>query len=452
MSKIAIIISREYVTRVRKKSFLIMSIVGPILFAGLMIGPAWLGQMEDTEEKIIAVADSTHLFIGEFPETEYIKFDYLPTADIQKTKDQFYNSPYYAILYINKTVINQNIGDDNTSYVQLFSDKSPSLGVQMHISNAIEKRLERDKLKTFGIEERVLKSIKSNVKVKSVKLSKTGEEKENNFTLAMIIGYIVGFMIYFTIFFSGSQVMRGVIEEKTNRIIEVIISSVKPFQLMMGKIIGVGLVALTQFALWGLLTVALYAVTVPILMPDVVKMQQSVQVENFGESGSELNAQAPVNDEMTSEIKEMLGALSAINFGIVIGSFIFFFLGGYFLYAAMFAAIGSAVDSETDTQQFMLPVTLPMIFAIIVMVNIVQNPESPLAFWFSIIPFTSPIVMMARIPFGVPYSQIILSAVILVITFITFTWLAAKVYRTGVLMYGKKTSWKEMWKWLRYSN
>lgn len=452
MSKITTIVSREYTTRVRKKSFLIMSIVGPLLFASLMIAPAWLAQMEDTEEKLIAVADSSQLFIGEFPETEYLKFEYLPDADVQRFKDQFYESPYYAVLYINKTIVNQPIGKDNAAEVYLFSDKSPSLGVQMHISNAIEKRLEGDKLKTYGIDENILKSIKTNVKVKSIKLTKSGEEKVNNFNLAMVLGYVVGFLIYFTIFFSGAQVMRGVIEEKTNRIIEVIISSVKPFELMMGKIIGVGLVALTQFALWGVLTFGLYAAVIPFLMPDTAKLQQEVKVENFMDSGSSLGAQAPVNDEMTNEISEMLGALNHINFSVVILSFVFFFFGGYFLYAAMFAAIGSAVDNEADTQQFMLPVTLPLVFAIVIMINVVQNPESSMAFWFSIIPFTSPIVMMARIPFGVPYSEIILSAVILIITFILTTWLAGKIYRTGILMYGKKASWKEMLKWLRYKN
>ena len=444
MSKIATIISREYVTRVRKKSFLIMSIVGPLLFASLMIAPAWMAQMEDTEVKLIAVADSSQLFIGEFPETEYIKFAYMPDADVQKYKDGFYESPYYAVLFISHVVAN------SPNAVHLYSDKSPGLGVQMHISNAIEKRLERDKLKTFGIEESTLNAIKTNIKIRSVKLSKTGDEKENNFTLTMIIGYISGFLIYFTIFFIVAQVMRGVIEEKTSRIIEVIISSVKPFQLMMGKIIGVGLVALTQFALWGALTMALYAIAIPLLMPDMANMSHEVQVESLMESSSSLNAQMPENDELTSELTNMMGALGRINFTVIIISFIFFFFGGYFLYSALFAAVGSAVDNEADTQQFMMPLTIPLIIAIVVMMNIAQNPESTLVFWFSIIPFTSPIVMMARIPFGVPYSEIILSAIILVVTFIFTTWLAAKIYRTGILMYGKKSGWKEIWKWIKY--
>jgi len=430
-----------------------MSIVGPIFFAGLMIAPTWLAKMEDTEEKLIAVADSTHLFIGEFPETDYIKFEYLPDAQFQKYKDDFFNSSYYAILYIGQNVVNSSIATNNSSKkstVLLYSDKSTSLGVQMHIANAIEKRLEKDQLKAFGIDEGILQAVKTDVNVKSIKLSKTGEEKESNFNLYMILGYLMGFLIYFTIFFSGTQVMRGVIEEKTNRIIEVIVSSVKPFELMMGKIVGVGLVALTQFALWAALSIGLYVAVVPLVMPDVAKMSQEVQIETLTENGSIMNAQAPVNDEFASDISNMLGALDNINFVAIILSFIFFFFGGYFLYASMFAAIGSAVDNEADTQQFMLPITMPLILAIVIMINVVQNPESPLAFWFSIIPFTSPVVMMARIPFGIPWTEVILSAVLLLGTFIVFTWLAGKIYRTGILMYGKKTSWKEMWKWLRY--
>ncbi len=446
MNKILTIISREFLTRVKQKSFIIMSLLGPVLFAALMIAPAWISQMEDTEEKLIAVCDSSHLFIGQLPETNYIKFEYMPDANIEKYKTNFYNSPYYAVLFISHVVVNSE------NAVHLYSDKSPSLGLQMHISNAIEKKLENDKLKAFGIEESTLRAIKTNVNVRAVKLSKTGDEKESNFTIAMVLGYLAGFLIYFVIFMSGSQVMRGVIEEKTNRIIEVIVSSVKPFELMMGKILGVGLVALTQFALWGLLTIGLYSTIVPLLLPDTAKISQVNTVQNFGQTGSTLAAEQPEMEELTGKISDMLGSLNSINFTVVIVSFLIFFFGGYFLYGAIFAAIGSAVDSEADTQQFMLPVTLPMILAIIVMTNAIQNPESQLAYWFSIIPFTSPIVMMVRIPFGVPYSQIALSAFLLIITFIAFTWIAGKVYRTGILMYGKKTSWAELWKWIKYKN
>jgi len=421
-----------------------MSIIGPILFATLMIAPAWLSQVEDKEEKTIAVADSSHLFFNQLPETDYLKFVYLPDANIDKYKTDFYKENYYAILYISQVVANSN------NSVFLFSDKSPSLNIQMHIANAIEKRLENDKLAAYGIDQQVLKAVKTNVSVKSIKLDKTGEEQESNFTLMMVLGYLVGFIIYFAIFFSGSQVMRGVIEEKTNRIIEVIISSVKPFQLMMGKIMGVGLVALTQFAIWGFLTFAIYNAVAPMIMPDVSKMQKELHIQELSQTGSSMQTAQPVNDESGTEITEMFSSIKDIHFGVIIFSFLFFFFGGFFLYGSIFAAIGSAVDSESDTQQFMLPVTIPLILAMVVMINAIQNPESSIAFWFSIIPLTSPVVMMARIPFGVPYSQVFLSAGLLIITFVLFTWMAGKIYRTGILMYGKKSSWKEMWKWLRY--
>lgn len=429
-----------------------MSILGPLLFAGLMITPTWLAQMEDKEVKLIAVADSSHLFLGELPETDYIKFEYLPNANIEPYKKHIDESKYYAVLYIHSGIVNRAFSKDSQSDVYLYSDKSPSLGVQMHISNSIEKKLESDKLKAYGIDENVLKTVKTNVNVRSIKISESGEEKVNNFNLDMIVGYLMGFLIYFSIFFSGTQVMRGVIEEKTNRIVEVIISSVKPFQLMIGKILGVGLVALTQFLLWGVLTIGIYFTVMPLIMPDTANLKQQQTVETFMDAGSTLQQQTPVDDEMNSMVSEMMGSLNSINFGVIIFSFLFFYFGGYFLYAAMFAAIGSAVDNETDTQQFVLPVTLPMIIAIIAMVNVIQNPESAIAQWLSIIPFTSPVIMMARIPHGVPIPQVILSAVLLVGTFIFLTWIAAKIYRTGILMYGKKTSWKEMWKWLTYKN
>lgn len=445
LEKIWTIISREYSTRVKKKSFIIMSIIGPVLFASLMIAPAWMSQMEDTEVKVIAVADSSHLFYKAFPETDYIKFEYLPDADIVKYKHNYNQSQYYAILYISHIIVN------TTNAVILYSDKSPGLSVRMHISNAIEKKLEHEKLKAYNIDEHVLNAIQTNITIRSVKLNELGEEKENNFTLAMIIGYLVGFIIYFTIMFSGTQVMRGVIEEKTSRIIEVIISSVKPFQLMLGKIIGIGLVALTQFVLWGVLTIGLYTTVAPFIMPDVSEVQKQMQVQNI-DSGSSLQAHQPVQEDVNPEIRALFVSLTNINFGTIIFSFLFFFIGGYFLYAAMFAAVGSAIDGETDTQQFVLPVTIPLMLGMIVMINTVQNPESALSYWCSLIPFTSPIVMMARIPFGVPISQVLFAALLLIITFIVFTWLAGKVYRTGILMYGKKSSWREILKWINYKN
>ena len=265
---------------------------------------------------------------------------------------------------------------------------------------------------------------------------------------------VTGLMIYMFIFLFGVQVMRGVIEEKTNRIVEVIVSSVKPFQLMMGKIVGVALVGLTQFILWITFTAAIIF-TVQMAFPDKFKLPEQKQVVmQSPHTGSDANAGTPqvknTHGEENAQYSGFLQALSAIPYPTIIASFLFYFLFGYLLYGALFALVGSAVDNETDTQQFMLPVTIPLIFSIVMLQAIIMNPNGTLAFWLSMIPLTSPIVMMIRIPFGVPWGQVILSGALLIAGFLGATWLAAKVYRTGILMYGKKVDYRELWKWIRY--
>lgn len=446
MNKISLIIKREYLTRVKKKSFIIMSIVGPILMAALIIVPVWLAQIEDEEEKIIAVIDSSSVFTNTIPDTKYLKFIFLENTTVHKVKEQFSETGYYALLYIPHIIFS------NPKGIQLFSYKQPSLGVKMHISNAIEKEIERLKLKASGIDEDILKSIKTNVRILTYKWTAEGREEQSFTELAMIVGLVSGILIYMFIFMYGAQVMRGVIEEKTSRIVEVIVSSVRPFQLMMGKIVGVAMVGLTQFLLWIVFTfiivTAVQAIffSSPSLFPD-----EQAPTQNILSSSSFQNAQS-IDDEKIDEIKDMLSSIKNIDFKVILGSFLFFFLGGYLLYASCFAAIGSAVDSEADTQQFMIPITIPLILAIVMIQSIIQNPDSQLSFWFSIIPFTSPIIMMVRIPFGVPYSEIALSMILLILTFIATTWLAGKIYRTGILMYGKKINYKELWKWIRYKS
>jgi ABC-2 type transport system permease protein len=270
----------------------------------------------------------------------------------------------------------------------------------------------------------------------------------------MVLAYLSGFLMYMLVFIFGSQVMRGVIEEKTSRVVEVIVSSVKPIQLMMGKIIGIALVGLTQFLIWVFLTVGIAGV----LKATILKKENLTEVsQNMTKSIMTQDQQAGIETQ-ASQMNPQIAQFSkvfdnAMNqpWGLIIICFIFYFVTGYLLYASIFAAIGSAVDNETETQQFMLPVTIPIILALMVAMGTMQNPESSLSFWCSLIPLTSPVVMVARLPFGVPLWQIGVSMIVMVITFISFVWMAAKVYRTGILMYGKKTSWKEMWKWLRYS-
>ncbi|MFO7940633.1 MAG: ABC transporter permease [Bacteroidales bacterium] len=446
MNKINIIIAREYLSRVKKKSFIVMTVLGPLLFAALMIAPAWIASMEDTEVKTVAVIDSSGLFQKRLPETEYIKFTYLQNQSVEEVRESFEDSGYYALLYIPHIITYVPNG------VQLYSDKQAGFGLTSHISGSIEKIVEQQKMQAAGVKEEVLQSIRTDVNIRTIQWTKDGKQRENSTVVTTILGYISGFLIYMFIFMFGAQVMRGVIEEKTSRIVEIIVSSAKPFQLMMGKIVGLGLVGLTQFMLWVVLTLALVSVGKATLFPELgTPNTQEVVTQNImsQQPGGEQLAEA--NDIANPDkIQEIFSAIGQINFVVVIGAFLFYFLGGYLLYSSLFAAVGAAVDNETETQQFMLPITIPLILGFIIMMNAVQNPQGSLAFWGSIIPFTSPIVMMVRIPFGVPIEDFLLSAGLLVLTFIGTTWLAGKIYRTGILMYGKKVNYKELWKWIRY--
>ncbi len=457
MNKIKLVLQREYLTRVRKKTFIVMTILGPLLFGAILIAPAWLAGLESTQTKNIAVIDSSHIFINKLPETETIQFTYLENKDVENMRKRFERTNYYGVLYITHLVANTK------SSVVFYSDQQPSLSVKSHISSSIEKIIEQRKLRAAGIDENILQSVRTSINMRTIQWTEEGKEKESSTELAMIVGYIGGFLIYFFIFLFGAQVMRGVIEEKTNRIVEIIISSVKPFQLMMGKIIGIGLVGLTQFGLWVVLTLTIITGAQSMLAPELgtpsaQQVSPSSIMEKQGDTqnyAAPFQPPAPTQSEQDGDnlqVKHLFRALEDINFGVIIGTFIFFFLGGYLLYGSLFAAVGSAVDNETDTQQFMLPITIPLILAIIVLVSGISNPQGSIAFWFSIIPFTSPIVMMARLPFGVPEWQVLLSMALLILTFIGTTWLSGKIYRTGILMYGKKVNYRELWKWIRYRN
>lgn len=425
-----------------------MSILGPVIFAAFLVLPTWLASMEDKEEKTIAVIDKTSLTYGVLEETEYLKFVYLEDMDVNTVKESFEATGYYALLYIPENIIYSNTP-------VLYSEKQPNLATISHISKSIEDEIERQKLKAENIEnlDKILQSVETDINLVSKIWTEEGETRESSTEITMGLGYISGFLIYFFIFLFGAMVMRGVIEEKTSRIVEVIISSVKPFQLMMGKIIGVGMVGLTQFLIWVILTIGIVSVVqnkiVPEQNPDGIEISTS---QDLMSTSGQMTEDVIAQSENMDMAQEIFSSFDNINIGLILGMFLFFFMFGYLLYASFFAMIGSAADNETDTQQFMLPVTLPLILAIFVMLNAIQNPEGPIAFWFSIIPFTSPIVMMVRVPFEPPVWQLLLSAVLLILTFIGSVWVAAKIYRTGILMYGKKVNYKELWKWLRYKN
>lgn len=435
MKKIKLIIIREYLVRVRKRSFIIMTFLGPILMAALMIVPIWLAQNAD-ESASIGVVDESGIFSESFVQTDKMQVTYLDES-IEEAKAKFGSSGFDVLLYIQKTEL--NVPEKGI----LFSDKQPSIIVKSFVEDNMKRQVESLKLSSSGIDEDVLRSIKTSINLTTIKIQEDGTEKKTFTEVSMILGLFSGVLIYFFIFIFGSQVMRGVIEEKTNRIVEVIVSSVKPFQLLMGKIVGVALVGLTQFLLWIILTAALF-------MLFKMGFGDSLQLDSSAMMGSSAQAKEMMEGQMNMGAAKAFEMISSINFGVMIFSFLFYFLGGYLLYSALFAAIGAAVDNETDTQQFMLPVTIPLILAIVVAQMVIQNPEGPISFWFSIIPFTSPIIMMIRIPFGVPYEEILLSVVLLIAGFVGAVWLAGKIYRTGILMYGKKVTYGELWKWIRY--
>jgi ABC-2 type transport system permease protein len=450
MNKISVIIKREYVTRVRKKSFIIMTILAPLLMAAIITVPTILMMNQGGEFKKIAVIENnSDLFKGVIKNTEDVEFVYLENTKVEDLKNSFEKAGYYGILYISPELVN------TPNAVELISKKQPPIGLLQHIETSLEKEIERQKLLAFKIEnlDEIMKTIKTNVSVQTVNIDSSGAVKKTSTGISMALAYILGFLMYMLVFIFGSQVMRGVIEEKTSRVVEVIISSVKPIQLMMGKIVGIALVGLTQFLIWIFLTMGIVTVLKTTLLSDkkLTEITQSVpQNVMAGDQQTTSVKQAAVSPQL-AEFSKMFDSAMNQPWLLIIIAFIFYFITGYLLYASVFAAIGSAVDNETETQQFMLPVTIPIILALMVAMGTMQNPESSLSFWCSMIPLTSPIVMMARIPFGVPYWQIAVSMVLMLVTFAAFVWMAAKVYRTGILMYGKKTSWKEMWKWLRYS-
>ncbi|NQU80167.1 MAG: ABC transporter permease, partial [Bacteroidetes bacterium] len=347
MSKISIIIQREYLTRVKKKSFIIMTLLAPLLMAAMFIVPVWIMTRDDAEEKVIAVVeDETNMFKDVIPNSQYLKFEYLEDATLDDLKTNFSDKGYYAVLYISPKVAYI------PNAVQLISHKQPPLDLTIHIANALEKEIEQKKLETYDIKDldKILKAVSTNIHVQTIKISDDGTEKETSTGLAMGIAYIGGLLIYILTFIFGAQVMRGVIEEKTSRVVEVIISSVRPFQLMMGKILGIGLVGLTQFVLWIIITGILITAAQSFLLPDDIGQTTQAITENIMSSSPVEQTQVPVvQTQEFNEIQQVFNSLHNINWGLILSSFLFYFLGGYFLYASLFAAVGSAVDNETDT-------------------------------------------------------------------------------------------------------
>jgi ABC-2 type transport system permease protein len=444
MSKIGTIIKREYLSRVKKKSFVVMTILGPLLMASLMVAPVIVTRLSDKTQEV-GIVDDSRLFYYRFKDANNIRFTPLHSG-IDQAIELMQQGKFDAILHI------PEIAFESPSSLRLFAEKATNLNTKLYVENILKQEFEGLKLGAEGIDPEILRRVETPINIHSIRIKQDGLEQTDHPEISMALGFVSGILIYLFIFLFGAQVLRGVMEEKTSRIVEIIVSSVKPFQLMMGKILGIGLVGLTQFLIWILLTFAIVG-TVRASMPELFRFTPDEQVYVTGGqvlNPQELQVQRDLVQQQNTQAGQIMQGLASINFPVMILSFIFFFLGGYLLYGALFAAIGAAVDNEADTQQFMLPVTVPLLFAFIMAQMVMSNPSGPVGFWLSMIPLTSPVIMMVRIPFGVPYVEVLLSALLLVTGFILTTWLASKIYRTGILMYGKKVSYAELWKWIRH--
>jgi ABC-2 type transport system permease protein len=431
MNKTWIVAQREFNSRVRKKTFLLTTILLPLLIFGFYAAMIYFS-VKGNDDLNIAVADNANVFNGKLQDKDEVHFFVVKDTDTATLNKQLENKKYSGYIFI---PADYKVLSGDT--VHIYYGKTIGMISQERIKDKVNDQLEKKRFEALNIPQQQLDSARKRAKI-SFQSSK-GEENHSGRSQA--VGFVTGFLIYIILFIYGTMVMRGVMEEKVNRIAEVIVSSVKPFQLMMGKIIGIGAVGLLQFIIWIVLVSTIRLVVMPMLMPGADT--SSVQ----GMPGAGAITAAPPGGSAA-----ITAALAGINFPLIIGCFIFYFLGGYFLYSSLFAAVGSAVNEDPqDAQSLMLPITLPIIFAIVIMTKAVNDPNSNLAVFGSLFPLTSPVVMMARIAYGVPEGvnvlQLVLSMVFLVAGFLGTTWMAGKIYRTGILMYGKKPSWKEMMKW-----
>jgi len=448
MNKIWLIIKREYLNKVKKKSFIIMTFLGPLLFGALIIGAVLLGTTDNKTHQVLVVDPKGWVIDQEviMPKAAGIKRNrfvddsqmqfFFSSKQVDETAEL--KNGTYSIIVVLDSLTYQD------GKCMLYYESVPSMTAQTRIQGDLESVLEKWRVKQKGIDYSAYQSIKQSVQFQMNNVDKP-TEKDEVFQKAGI-GFAFAIVIYLFIFMYGVQVMRGVMEEKTNRIVEVIVSSVKPFQLMMGKVIGIGLVGLTQFVMWIVLTgvvssVGMAAYQDKLVSGAAVVMEQKGMTQGISEN---------MNFENMANNKAMDFFLSVPWVDLLV-SFIFFFIGGYLIYGSLFAAVGAAVDQEADTQQFMLPVTLPLIFAYLISIMMINNPDGNIGTIFSIVPLTSPIVMMIKVAIGAPLWLRLVSMVVLILSFIFFIWLAARIYRVGILMYGKKPTYKELWKWIRYS-
>jgi len=441
---INIIIRREYLNRVKKKSFLLITFLGPIFFAAMCILPTLIMVLTKEESKKVAVCDASGIVLPYLGDRENIFFTDCSRLQLDSLKNGMKELGYDVVLGISPLdSVNQTV------FAESFSAKPLGMEMSGYINDRINEAVENYRIASYGIENlaEIMAGVKSDVRLQSFTIDDSGKEQISASEVYMMVSMVLGIIIYMFIALFGAMVMSSVIEEKSSRVVEVLVSSVKATELMFGKIIGIALVALTQFLLWVVLTAAIVGI-----------VGGAMGTEFLSAAGDSTEMMSMMSDPATAGAVEamqssgastVLSTLAGLNYGQILIAFILFFIFGYLLYASLFAAIGSAVESEGDTQQLQLPATIPLLIAFFISLYAFRAPDSSVVFWGSMIPFTSPIVMLARIPFGVPMWELALSLLLLILTFVACAWASAKIYKVGILMYGKKSTFKDLWKWLK---
>lgn len=434
-----LVVSREFLTRVKKKSFIILTILMPFIFAALVFVPIWLSTIKDNDQKAVAVADLTGKYVGLFKSDATYRF--VPIADPDNKAHYSDTTQYVAVVDIRGDLA------QNPKAVTMYSRDEVAAGLLSYVNNVLNEKVRHDKLAATGIKglDKIIDDVQAEIEVPTMKRNAEGDTTLSNTGIAIAAGFIFTFMIYMFVMSYGGMVMQSVMEEKTNRIVELMVSSIKPFQLMMGKIVGIAFVGFVQLAIWGVMLAVILTAAGVVFGLSGADMAQAQSVGMVG-----MQAAATPSAMMPSESQQLFSALVHLPYAELGICFVLYFVGGYLLYASFFAAVGASVNEQEDSSQFMMPVILIMVFGLYAAMGSAENTDGPLAFWSSMFPLTSPIVMMVRIPFNVPVWQIVLSLSILYATSFLFVWCSARIYRVGILMYGKKPSLKEMIKWMRY--
>jgi ABC-2 type transport system permease protein len=432
MRNLRLIIHREYLARVRNKTFIVMTFLSPLIFVGMIMLIAYLSMLNSTEQKIIGIHDESGMFASEFKDAAQVQYLDFSNESLVDARQKVLENEYYGLIYIS----NIQAGLGKPAKIEFFGKDTPGFGTIENIEKTISDKLTREQLIAKGIDVTEIDKARAEVNVEIQNFAGEHSSKMSNY-IKMFFGGAAGYLLMMFIIIYGNMVMRSVIEEKTNRIIEIIVSSVKPFQLLLGKVLGTSLAGITQFTVWVILgAILLFGISSFLgIDPSAAQTPASMALEG---------AERP-------ELNQLVLDVLKLPYASLLSFFLVYFIGGYFLYSAIYAAIGAAVDSETDTQQFMFPIILPLILGIYVgFFSVVENPHGTVSTIFSMIPLTSPIVMLMRIPFGVPWWEIAISISLLIATNFGVLWLSAKIYRVGILMYGKKPSYKELYKWLKY--